>query len=440
MEQSESPEEHRAAPQDATAHDDASRWPNVLLALTTVLAILAVVTVWTRIQLLDTDEWVDRSTELLDQPEVVEALSRTIVDALYEENTVRDGLEERLPDELDGIAGFVAGALRDPITSAVQRVIESPLLQGAWEAANRRAHETLVAVLTAAAGAYQQAYLSDFSFRAEAIADEIADTRPALVGVQESTVWEATPLDPTAPALLLDVDFLAEIQKALADRGLHYEVVAEVAGFDATLPLPIPGVNALVTLTISDVLLRDASRPASHLRITGVQTGTYDASVPPLPIPGLAPLPFPRQWIAVDVVVRGVPARLVTTHLESLTSSVRVAQAAELLAGPTDTTLPTLVLGDLNSEVTDAGDAAALLLAQGFVDLGPPGPTCCQHDDLRNLPSDLSSRIDLVLGRGGFSAVEGVMTGGQPLRPEQPGLVQYASDHAGVTATVILPR
>ena len=147
MEQSESPEEHQAAPQDAAAHDDASRWPNVLLALTTVLAILAVVTVWTRIQLLDTDEWVDRSTELLDQPEVVEALSRTIVDALYEENTVRDGLEERLPDELDGVAGFVAGALRDPITSAVQRVIESPLLQGAWEAANRRAHETLVAVL-----------------------------------------------------------------------------------------------------------------------------------------------------------------------------------------------------------------------------------------------------------------------------------------------------
>jgi endonuclease/exonuclease/phosphatase family metal-dependent hydrolase len=323
----------------------------------------------------------------------------------------------------------------------------TPVLEGA-QVPNDPAtpqNETLLAVLAGATAAYVEAAQSDFGFRAAAIADEIAATRPALVGVQESTVWGATALDPTAPSLLLNVDFLAEIQKALADRGLHYEVVAEVAGFDATLPLPVPGINAQVTLTISDVLLRDASLPASRLRITGVTSGTYTTSVPPLVVPGLGALPFPRQWIAADVVVRGVPARVITTHLESVSDEVGTLQAAELLAGPAATDRPTLVIGDLNSEVDDpptavGPDAAPRLLDADFEDLGPEGLTCCQDSDLRNTTSDLSSRIDLVLGRGGFTTVDGVVTGNQPLRPSQPGLVQYGSDHAGVTATVVLPR
>ena len=301
-------------------------------------------------------------------------------------------------------------------------------------------------LLLAAAGAYLQAANSDFGFRAEAIADEIATTRPALVGMQESTVWDAQPIDPSQPALLLQVDFLAEIQKALADRGLHYEVVEQVEGFDAQLPLPIPGINANVRLTISDVLLRDASLPASNLRITGVMADHYTTQVPALDLPDPLPdLPFPRQWIAADVVVRGVPARVITTHLESVSDVIATLQAQELLDGPAATDLPTVIMGDLNSTVdsppTPVGpDAAPRLLAAGFDDLGPGGVTCCQDSDLRNVVSHLSSRIDLVLGRGGVTAIGGVITGDQPLRPDEVGLVQYGSDHAGVTTTLVLPR
>ena len=232
-------------------------------------------------------------------------------------------------------------------------------------------------LLAAAAGAYLQAEASDFGFRAEAIADEIATTRPALVGMQESTVWDAQPIDPGQPAQLLQVDFLAEIQKALADHGLHYEVVEQVEGFDAQLPLPIPGINANVRLTISDVLLRDASLPASDLRITGVMADHYTTQVPPLDLPDPLPdLPFPRQWIAADVVVRGVPARVITTHLESVSDVVATLQAQELLDGPAATDLPTVIMGDLNSTVdsppTPVGpDAAPRLLAAGFDNLGP---------------------------------------------------------------------
>lgn len=126
---------------------DTSRWPTVLLVLTTVLAILAIVTVWARVQLLDTDEWVDESSELLDNPEIQEALSRTLVDTLYDSGAVRTALEERLPEDLQGVASLLAGTLREPLTTAVVRVLDSQPVQERWEAANRRAHETLVNVL-----------------------------------------------------------------------------------------------------------------------------------------------------------------------------------------------------------------------------------------------------------------------------------------------------
>ena len=301
-------------------------------------------------------------------------------------------------------------------------------------------------LLGAAAGAYLEATASDFGFRAEAIADEIATTRPVLIGMQESTVWDAHPVDPSQPSKLLQVDFLAEIQKALADRGLHYEVVEQVEGFDAQLPLPIPGINANVRLTISDVLLRDASLPASDLRITGIMADHYTTQVPALDLPDPLPdLPFPRQWIAADVVVRGVPARVITTHLESVSDVIATLQAQELLDGPAATDLPTVVMGDLNSSVDSATtsvgpDAAPRLLAAGFDDLGPTGVTCCQDSDLRNTTTDLASRIDLVLGRGGFTSTNGTITGDLPLRPSEVGEVQYGSDHAGVTTTLVLPR
>jgi hypothetical protein len=124
-----------------------SRWPTVLITAATILTILALLTVWGRTQALDTDEWVELSTELLDEPEVQEALSVFLVDVVYDEGNVATSLEARLPDDLDGLAEPLAGVLRGPLTSAVERLLDSDQFQALWETSNRAAHETLVSIL-----------------------------------------------------------------------------------------------------------------------------------------------------------------------------------------------------------------------------------------------------------------------------------------------------
>ncbi|MDX2381018.1 MAG: hypothetical protein QNM02_14795 [Acidimicrobiia bacterium] len=124
-----------------------SRWPIVLVTLATVLAIVSTVTTWVRTQALDTDEWVKLSDQLLDDENVQEALTVYLSDQLFASTDVTEAVQETIPEDLGFLAAPVAGALRGLATEAVGVLIKSDVFSDAWSAANRRAHETLVAIL-----------------------------------------------------------------------------------------------------------------------------------------------------------------------------------------------------------------------------------------------------------------------------------------------------
>ena len=137
--------------------------------------------------------------------------------------------------------------------------------------------------------------------------------------------------------------------------------------------------------------------------------------------------------------------RVITTHLESFNDTSQVAQGKELVApgGPTRTSLPTVLLGDLNSRADGTGTPThANLLAEGFQDAWSQahpadiGLTCCHGDDLREVGGPFYSRIDYVLLRNGFKAVAAGIVGEAP-GDRLAGL--WPSDHAGVWARLRLP-
>jgi hypothetical protein len=119
----------------------------VLFALGTLVVLVGSLTVWVNRQALDTDAWVKTSTNLLENDEVREALSVYIVDQLYASADPQEALEERLPTNLQGLAGPLAGALRQPAVEGVDRFLQRPRVQELWEDVNRVAHQELLAVL-----------------------------------------------------------------------------------------------------------------------------------------------------------------------------------------------------------------------------------------------------------------------------------------------------
>ncbi|MFN8488085.1 MAG: endonuclease/exonuclease/phosphatase family protein [Caldilineaceae bacterium] len=297
----------------------------------------------------------------------------------------------------------------------------------------------LNAFVVAASTAYQKALATDFPARAKAIASEIAATDPTFVGLQEAAIWRTGPAFDPAPATTVQVDFVQLILAELARRHASYKILVSAPGFDAESPT-ILGFD--VRLSLQDVILVRTDSKTEDLKLSNIQTGRYTAILT-LPSPAGA-ITFPRQWASVDAKLHGKSFRFVTTHLEAVAAPVRVAQAQELLAGPLQTALPVILVGDFNSEPNAAGDAAAVVLAGGLQDVWPvahpsnPGFTCCQAEDLRNPTSQLNQRIDLVWTQGNLSVVDARLVGAKPSNRTASGV--WPSDHAGVVATLALGK
>ncbi|MBW5484407.1 endonuclease/exonuclease/phosphatase family protein [Streptomyces bambusae] len=302
---------------------------------------------------------------------------------------------------------------------------------------------------------FTQVQATNFPERAEALADEIADSDPHLVGLQEVRLWRSqTPADfsPTPNATVVEYDFLQILLDALAARGKHYAAVATITSSDREIPRSTPGGGLQdIRSTDRDVILARTDLPAKKFSVANPQQALFDARLT-IPHPVLGNIVFPHGWVAVDATVGGRTTRVVSTHLEAIGPAVQVQQGEELLDGPLDTERPTVLLGDLNSAAGGVGAVPgssdtptyANFLADGFKDVWVathrknPGFTCCQAPDLRNPTSTLSQRIDYVLFRNGFKALKAERVGEEQADRTPSGL--WPSDHAGVLATLKLPR
>lgn len=196
---------------DSTADSrSTSRGPNILIGVATVLAIVTVLSVWARTQVLDTEEWVRLSTELLEQPEVQEALSIYLVEQVYADDKVTTGLQELLPEDLSGLAGPLAGALRGPVTNGVESLLASDRFQQLWETANREAHRTLVTVLRG----------EDLAGLSTADGTVMIELRPLVVAAGETVGLPKDRLDAIPPdagqIVIFESGDLAAVQGVIA--------------------------------------------------------------------------------------------------------------------------------------------------------------------------------------------------------------------------------
>lgn len=275
---------------------------------------------------------------------------------------------------------------------------------------------------------------TDFPTRAGAIADEIAAARPHVVGLQEVSVID---IDLTALGLpvVVHLDFLEILQAKLAERGLHYDVAAQVQNIVAA---PLPGIS----LIDHEAMLVDADRVT--LTAAGGQNFSFNVGVV---APGVE---LKRGWVWADLAIAGAPYRFVSTHTEADLAGahleeLRAAQVSELAASlPTDR--PVVVMGDLND--TPGSLMHQVMAGAGFSDVwaalrpGAIGYTCCHRPDLSDSVAAFYQRIDYVFARGlgdASARVRGKIDrfGEVPSdRTAGPAYPIWPSDHAGLVAAV----
>ena len=288
--------------------------------------------------------------------------------------------------------------------------------------------------------------------RMQALAKQIIAASPALVGVQELDQWSTGPLNPdfTCGATTLEFDMVKELQDALAAQGAHYKVAIQAQQY--TFP-PTPGLIAssgflCVQLANNIAILARTDLDPSQLSWSNPNSGQYTATLFfPTPV---AVVQLPRAWASVDATSHGQPFRFITTHLESVDTtlfglpSIREAQAAELRSGPANTTTPVIIAMDSNSQAAPLPQDPTYIdfTLAGYNDVwsqlqpGALGLTCCQSEPDNNPVSQLYQRIDLILTLGPVGAQSIQLFGATPASRTTDGL--WPSDHAGVAAQLVL--
>lgn len=128
---------------------NAPRWlSSTLVGIATLVAVVSVFSTWVRVQTLDTEAWVELSDQLLEEPQVQDALSAYLTDQLFQQaDAITAEIEAALPPDLKGLAGPLTSALRAPVGTVIDQLVRSQRFRDAWSTANRASHRQLVSIL-----------------------------------------------------------------------------------------------------------------------------------------------------------------------------------------------------------------------------------------------------------------------------------------------------
>ena len=107
-----------------------------LLVLGTILLVLSQFALFADRQLLDANNWADTSDQMLQNDEIRSQVSGYLVDQLYT-GDVAAQVQQKLPPQLQPLAGPLAGGLRELSERATNRLLGRPRVQNLWKEANR---------------------------------------------------------------------------------------------------------------------------------------------------------------------------------------------------------------------------------------------------------------------------------------------------------------
>jgi len=119
----------------------------LVVSFATFLALVGVFALWADRQLLNTDNWTEMSSELLQDGAIRSQLADYLVDQVYANFDVQQQIAEVLPERAQALAAPAASGLRNFAERGATELLARPKAEQAWAAINRRAHRRLLEVL-----------------------------------------------------------------------------------------------------------------------------------------------------------------------------------------------------------------------------------------------------------------------------------------------------
>ena len=119
----------------------------VVLVVAGLLLLVSSFAVWINRVALNTEQFTDTSTSLLDNDQIRAAVANRAVDELFANVDVQEEIEQQLPPDYKGLSGAATAGLRQAAYQIVDRALQQPVFQDLFRVALEQSHATLVEVL-----------------------------------------------------------------------------------------------------------------------------------------------------------------------------------------------------------------------------------------------------------------------------------------------------
>jgi hypothetical protein len=145
-------EQLKAATGDGSPTRRPGRWRRVsawvLIVLASLLAVVSVLVVFTRNEILDTDTYVATVAPLASDPAIQSAVANRVSQQLIRQVKVQDRVANALPQKAQFLAAPIASGLESLTHQVTLKFVQSEAFRKLWVTVNERAHKQVVALLT----------------------------------------------------------------------------------------------------------------------------------------------------------------------------------------------------------------------------------------------------------------------------------------------------
>ncbi len=330
---------------------------------------------------------------------------------------------------------------------------------------------------------WDQVKQNDFSKRVKILANEINESKPDLIGLQEATTWycKKNAWSKKTEVLNFTKQLISELngKYQFAAKG---EVTAYNPGYSIN-PIPFltkvkdpatfkPQFNqdsAACGFETGDAILIKSSLVSAIKNVGNIDYRDKYTIIPIL-------MKVTRGYTYLDLEINGQLIRFITTHLESLWDENKVPnaakQATQLIEDQKKNLLPTVIVGDFNSDPRDPRqpsdlnpgeqpvasqtcpvnseicNAYKLMVQAGYTNGSPDvlnplnytwgmnalltgvDPKRAEPAKQMGNPYGFTDRLDYIFIKNGLTQKSSKIIGIKP---------PYGTDHAGLVSTLFLP-
>ncbi len=316
-------------PENRYSWRSASAW--LLLLLGCLLIPISAITIWLDNLVLDTDNYVETVAPLSQNEAIDGAVADGVTNIMFQEADVEGRLHEAFPNEIQFLAGPLTDRMKGYTRDSAYNVLTSERFNQLWVDANRKAHESIVSLLTGRGdvlSAHEGKVVLDLTPVVQDVVDRMGETGQSIFGKVGSgerdlqfVVFESDTLASVQSAIAL-LEKLAKVLPVLALVSLAAAILFSFekrrmvlfagAGISISMVLLLVFLNITRTVYLDSIASRELSVPAAEalfdIMVRFLKEGTRVMIVLGLVIASSAALAGPSSLAMRirEIVKRGV--------------------------------------------------------------------------------------------------------------------------------------